>query len=75
MYPYKDLKALMANFKAVYAVVDETAALDALVVFSERQDKKYPKISISWRDNCSNLSAYFKYPQELCWLIYTIQCH
>lgn len=42
---YKDLKALMADLKAVYAAVDEAAALDALDVFSERWDKKYPKIS------------------------------
>ena len=53
---YKDLKALMADLKAVYAAVDETAALDALDAFSERWDKKYPKISQSWRDNWPNLS-------------------
>lgn len=44
---YKDLKALMSDLKAVYAAVDETAALDALDAFSERWDKKYPKISQS----------------------------
>ena len=59
---YKDLKALMADLKAVYAAVDEAAALDALDAFSERWDKKYPKISQSWRDNWPNLSTYFKYP-------------
>ena len=68
---YKDMKALMADLKAVYAAVDEPAALDALDVFSERWDKKYPKISQSWRDNWANLSTYFKYPQELRRLIYT----
>ena len=64
---YKDLKALMADLKAVYAAVD----LDALDAFSERWDKKYPKISQSWRDNWANLSTYFKYPQEVRRLIYT----
>ena len=68
---YKDMKALMADLKAVYAAVDEPAALDALDIFSERWDKKYPKISQSWRDNWANLSTYFKYPQELRRLIYT----
>ena len=68
---YKDIKALMADLKAVYAAVDEAAALDALESFSERWDKKYPKISQSWRDNWPNLSAYFKYPQEVRRLIYT----
>ncbi len=68
---YKDIKALMADLKAVYAAVDESAALDALDAFAERWDKKYPKISQSWRENWVNLSAYFKYPQEVRRLIYT----
>lgn len=33
----------MADLKAVYAAVDEVAALDALDAFSERWDKKKPK--------------------------------
>ena len=39
----KDLKALMADLKAVYAAVDEQVALNALDAFGERWDKKYPK--------------------------------
>src|SRR5699024_10499305 len=61
----------MADLKAVYAAVDEQAALAALDTFGERWDKKYPKISQSWRDNWANLSTYFKYPQEVRRLIYT----
>ena len=34
---YKDLKALMADLKAVYGAVDEPTALDALDVFSEQE--------------------------------------
>lgn len=68
---YKDLKALIADLKAVYAAVDEPSALNALDAFSNHWDKKYPKISQSWRDNWSNLSTYFKYPQEVRRLIYT----
>ena len=68
---YKDLKALVADLKAVYAAVDENTALDALETFAERWDKKYPRISSSWRDNWPNLSTYFKYPQEIRRLIYT----
>lgn len=44
---YKDIKALMADLKAVYAAVDESAALDALDAFAEKWDKKYPKIAQS----------------------------
>ena len=68
---YKDLKALMADLKAVYAAVDEPSALEALNVFSEHWDKRYPKISASWKENWPNLSTYFKYPQEVRRLIYT----
>ena len=68
---YKDLKALIADLKAVYAAVDEAAALEALEVFAQRWDKKYQKISASWQDNWPNLSTYFKFPQEVRRLIYT----
>lgn len=68
---YKDIKALMADLKAVYAAVDEESALYALDNFADVWDKKYPKISKSWRDNWANLSTYFKYPQEVRRLIYT----
>ena len=68
---YKDLKALVTDLKAMYAAVDEASALDALEAFSQCWDKKYPKISQSWRDNWPNLSTYFKYPQEVRRLIYT----
>ena len=68
---YKDLKALMADLKQVYAAVDEPSAEEALNHFSERWDKKYPKISASWRENWANLSTYFKFPEELRRLIYT----
>ena len=59
----------MADLKAVYAAVDEDAALMALDTFSEHWDKKYPTISQSWRENWANLSTYFKFPQELRRLI------
>ena len=68
---YKDIKALMADLRSVYAAVDEPAALDALDAFSTKWDTKYPKISWSWRENWANLSTYFKYPQEVRRLIYT----
>ena len=68
---YKDIKALMADLKSIYAAVDEQAALSALEVFSARWDSKYPKISASWLANWPNLSTYFKFPEELRRLIYT----
>ena len=68
---YKDIKALVADLKAVYGAVDESAAIDALDSFAEKWDGKYPKIAQSWRDKWPNLSTYFKYPEEVRRLIYT----
>lgn len=61
---YKDLKALMADLKAVYAAVGEASALEALEAFAQHWGKKYPKISVSWQENWPNLSTYFKYPRK-----------
>ena len=68
---YKDIKALMADLKRVYAAVDEQTALSELDNFDEKWSSKYPKIAISWRANWANLSTYFKYPEAVRTLIYT----
>ena len=68
---YKDIKALMADLKKVYAAVDEQTALYEIDAFDEKWSSKYPKIAISWRTNWANLATYFKYPQEVRTLIYT----
>ena len=68
---YKDIKALMADLKRVYAAVDEPTALSELETFDEKWSVKYPKIAVSWRNNWANLSTYFKYPEEVRTLIYT----
>jgi len=68
---YKDIKALMADLKAVYGAPDEQSALFALDTFDQKWSKKYPKIAVSWRNNWANLATYFKYPKEVRTLIYT----
>jgi len=68
---YKDIKALMADLKRVYAAVDENTALYELDVFEGKWGGKYPKISASWREGWPQLSTYFKYPKEVRTLIYT----
>ena len=70
-YRKKNIKALMADLKAVYAAVDESTAIGCLEDFAEKWDTRYPKIASSWRDNWAKLSAYFKYPQEVRTLLYT----
>lgn len=68
---YKDIKALIADLKLVYKATTEESALLNLELFDEKWGKKYPKITISWKNNWPRLSTYFKYPQEVRTLIYT----
>jgi len=68
---YKDLKAVMASLKSVYQAPTEDDALYHLEEFREKWDAKYPQIVKSWENNWTELSAYFKYPQEVRRLIYT----
>lgn len=68
---YKDIKLLMTDLKKVYTAPTEETALFELDTFEDKWKSKYPRIAISWKDNWANLSAYFKYPQEIRILIYT----
>lgn len=68
---YKDTKLLMADLKNIYQAPTEDDALYHLEEFSEKWGKKYPQIIKSWQENWSELSSYFKYPQEVRTLIYT----
>ena len=68
---YKDIKKLMADLKLVYAAPTEETALNALELFKDKWDAKYPKIYKSWHDNWVTLSTYFKYPEAVRRLIYT----
>ena len=68
---YKDLKALMADLKKVYAASTEELALEHLEEFGEKWNRKYPKIYKSWKEHWPTLSTYFKYPEEVRKVIYT----
>lgn len=69
--PYKDIKAVMADLKLVYGAPTLEDAEYRLEEFRETWGKKYPQILKSWDANWSELSTYFKYPQEVRTLIYT----
>lgn len=68
---YKDLKALIADLKRVYAAATEEIAYSELERFGEIWNGKYPKIFKSWNDHWATLSTYFKYPEPVRRLIYT----
>jgi len=69
---YKDIKAVMAALKLVYGAPTLDDAEYRLEEFREAWGGKYPQILKSWDANWTELSAYFKYPQEVRTLIYTI---
>ena len=68
---YKDIKAFTKDLKQIYQAATEELALQALDELEEKWGKKYPSSVSSWRNNWTELSAYFKYPQELRKIIYT----
>lgn len=69
--PYKDIKAVMADLKLVYGAPTLDDAEYRLEELREKWGKKYPQILKSWDTNWTELSTYFKYPQEVRTLIYT----
>lgn len=68
---YKDIKSFVADLKKIYKAATEEAALSALEDLEEKWAKKYPLSVKSWKNNWGELSAYFKYPEELRRIIYT----
>jgi putative transposase len=61
----------MADLKLVYGAPTLDDAKYRLEEFREKWGKKYPQILKSWDTNWTELSTYFKYPQEVRTLIYT----
>jgi len=68
---YKDIKAFTSGLKKVYRAVNEEVAQKELDSLEEAWGSKYLLSIKSWRDNWSELSTYFKYPEEIRRMIYT----
>ncbi len=68
---YKDIKAVMADLKAVYTAPSEEAAWFALEEVREKWASKYPQLLKVWDDNWTEAATFFKYPGEVRRLIYT----
>lgn len=69
--PYKDMKAVAADLKAIYHAVTADSAEQALHDFCAKWDEKYPSISRSWRSKWDNIITLFDYPPEIRKIIYT----
>jgi transposase-like protein len=67
----KDQKAFMKDLKQVYRAVNKELAEQHLDELETTWGKKYPVVIKSWRTNWNELSAFFKYPEEIRRIIYT----
>ena len=67
----KDQKAFMRDLKQVYRAVTKQLAEQKLEDLEAAWGKKYPLVLKSWRVNWEELSAFFKYPEEIRRIIYT----
>lgn len=68
---YKEMKAVLADLKAIYKAPDEKTALVALEAFAAKWEARYPKAVESWRNNWVRLSAFLHYPEAIRKLMYT----
>lgn len=67
----KYMKEFIVDLKLVYQAISEQEALFARMQLEEKWGTKYPLAVKPWINNWDNLSAFFKYPQELRKIIYT----
>lgn len=69
--PDKDKKAVMADMKPIYNVVNEEHGYERLLGFEQKWGKKYPLSCKTWLDNWLNLSAFFEYDPIIRKIMYT----
>lgn len=67
----KDVKTICKDLRAIYTADDEAGGLQALEKFAQKWDYKYPIISRKWRENWTELTAFFGYNAAVRRLIYT----
>jgi putative transposase len=67
----KDQKAFLKDLKEVYKAATKDLAEQRLNDLDVAWGKKYPIVIKSWRTNWNELSAFFKYPEEIRKIIYT----
>jgi len=69
--PYKDMRAVATDLKAIYTATDRDHAWDQLERFAERWDPKYPMISASWTEHWERVVPFLAFPPDLRRAVYT----
>ena len=67
----KDIKQVIKDLKAIYTADDEAQGIQALEDFETKWNDKYPEIAKAWRNNWTELTAFFGYNWAVRKLIYT----
>lgn len=68
----KDRKDFMKDLKSVYKASTKEIAEAKLLELDEKWGGKYPVVLKSWNANWERLSNYFKYPEAIRKIIYTV---
>lgn len=68
---YKDRRQIAADLRPVYQAATEDAALEALLMFSDKWDDRYPMIGEMWRRHWERFIPFFAFPAEIRKIIYT----
>ena len=63
--PYSGRKEVCNDLKKIYNAPSVEAAEAFLLEFGVKWDSKYPQIFKSWSENWAELSAFFRFPQEV----------
>ncbi len=68
---YRDLKNLILDLKRVYQAKSVEDAVVNLEALDNKWGGKYPQLIQSWMENRTDLSAYYKYSEDIRHIIYS----
>ena len=69
--PWKDMKIISHDLKAIYGASNEEDALEALAIFDQKWGKTYPTIPDLWQRHWQNIVPFLAYPDFIRRAIYT----
>ncbi len=67
----KKYREFIIDLKKVYKAINEDSALSALEELDNKWGESYPTVISSWRNNWTQLSVMFQFPEAIRKLIYT----
>lgn len=68
---FKYQREFLKDLKEVYRAPSQAAADQMLIKLEEKWGERYPAAVVPWRNNWTNLSTFFAFPQDIRKMIYT----